>query len=335
MSFIPSGLLSDIKKLANIEKDGQVIAYASSNPNKKKREHKHDKKNKASKKEIIKDESSKSQLPSLKKKSNGIKNNIYNNSEVTSSKDITKSLEEIKLSRNENNEGNSSSNASSASIENDNKIKNKSNNNSNDGNSTSKEDNFYNNELKISQTALNKSSSPMGKIKIKQTKTPIEAPAFQYLIPKTRVGHLQPKNNKNNKLRQELAFLYDVPSNTPDLKEKQINVDHNKENHLNSIVNDIIPKINIIPNNNNIKNGLFDESKKGVNENDEINLLTKSVIPRDLNAKEFNFVTINEFNSNDVYYIILFLIINTFIYIKSNYNNLNIFYYYIYNILIT
>jgi len=47
MSFIPTGLLNDVKKLANIEKNGQVIAYATNyNNNKKKKENKHEKKKK-------------------------------------------------------------------------------------------------------------------------------------------------------------------------------------------------------------------------------------------------------------------------------------------------
>ncbi|OUM68031.1 hypothetical protein PIROE2DRAFT_4312, partial [Piromyces sp. E2] len=359
MSFIPSGLLNDIKKLANIEKDGQVIAYATNNPVKKKREHKHEKKNKGTKKEIYKDESNINQLPSLNTKNNIIKNNIYNNNsnnentnniiknniyndteniknniiknnnvyndnensknnilknniyndkentknsniynnnEAVISTDITKSSEVAKSNRNENN---NLSIASSLSTENTNNIKSKSNIKVNDNNSISKEDTFFSNELKNNQISVNRTSSSMGKIKMKQTKTPVEASAFQYPVTKARVGHLQNINNKNNKLRQELAFLYDVPDNTSEIKEKSTTFDPVKENHLCSIVNDIIPKINVIPN-NSTKNGLFDESKKIINGNDEISILTKSVIPKNLNPKELNFVSLKENNSNDV-----------------------------------
>jgi hypothetical protein len=37
MSFVPTGILDDIKKLANIEKDGEVIAFASNSNTKKKK----------------------------------------------------------------------------------------------------------------------------------------------------------------------------------------------------------------------------------------------------------------------------------------------------------
>jgi len=287
MSFIPTGLLNDVKKLANIEKNGQVIAYATNyNNNKKKKEHKHEKKNKSSRNNLTKDNSDENQLPSLNIKNNIAKNEA--NNKITS-KETLSSIDNLK---------NKSSNTTleqsmkEASLEKINNIKNKSiSNNSN--NILLKDTNQLNKELKINQNSMSRTSSPLGKIKLKQTKSPVEASAFQYPNIKAKVGHLQ---NKNNKLKHELAFLYDYSNNSSEVKEKGDDVDNNKDNHISTIVNDIIPKVNIT--NNNIKNNIFNDS--GNVTSDEINIITKSVIPKNLNPKELIFVTSKDNELDDV-----------------------------------
>lgn len=308
MSFIPSGILNDIKKLANIEKDGEVIAYATNNNLKKKKDHNHDRKKKNSKKDLIKNDSNENQLPSLNeniniKKDNELKNmnnnvnlsstsinkkNIMKNSHTRNNNNLLSTNKEIIYSNDEQKNINNNLNKSSSSINKNNTTK----INTNDE----------------SKVEFNKSN--FGKIKLMQTASPVEAPAFQYPLTKSRVGHLQNKVNKNTKLKKELAFLYNISNSTDNNINNPVeclNNEINKENHINTIVNEIIPKINVIPN-NNIKNVLFDESRKitGAMDNqnyskDEINLLTKSVIPKDLNPKELNFVSLKNSDDDEVF----------------------------------
>jgi len=319
MSFVPTGILDDIKKLANIEKDGEVIAFASNSNTKKKKDQNNDKKKKNSKKEMNKEEQRGSQFPLLNEKStskryksNNMDESLLNSETISTNNNLSKSSTPSKKNLIKNNKrfNNSSNSLNNKNVTHSNEdLKNNYNASNNSSMLIDKA------KLKISsneESRINSSEkTTIGNIKMKQTITPIEPPAFQYPITKKRVGHLQNKSDKTNKLKKELAFLYDISNNTKENNSndliENINNEINKESHIDTIVNEIIPKINTTPNNNN-NNTLFNESKKLLNGNenqnfskDEVSLLAKTVIPKDLNPKELNFVTLkNDKNDKEI-----------------------------------
>jgi len=294
MSFIPTGLLNDIKKLANIEKEGEVIAYPTINNTKKKRIRNHNRKKRNSNIELNKIETKGSQLPLL-------------NEKIVLKNDKSNIIDRISLNSEIVNVNNN--NISTSSIQN-NKISTKNNLiKSNNKNIDHLNENLKNNQNYFNESIKNPNSSNKEEIiniKRNNTISPIEEPTFQYLLTKEKKT-----NSEKIKLKKELAFLYDISNNLEDnnsnvLMEKENN-EIKQENHIKTIVNEIIPKISETSN-INVKNTLIDGPNKLLNKSDnqkysknEVDLLTKIVIPKGLNPKELNLIN-NENDDNEVYF---------------------------------